>query len=320
MPTLQVPVTTDGNSYEVRLQEQDVPAEYWDHGKVNLEVLAIGDGASIDSYSETLEPAEDAWERSALVEAQLAKHPDVARGAPGPGDMDAPGVLYLDEQTDTDGPVARRSVQRVVPAVATTGPMAQRSCPRKWFATDKTWKRKVKISDVMPGVAKMKGVANYYIGTDHTIEIGAKIGDSVAGGGSRTVSAGESVDPEMWKNDRIMYTSWEFRKYYHGCAKDYTQARAEKHLGGVRTESRDRPTYKKCRRYVPIKTWAQAKGTAYTYSLGWTLWGAGFDTQTGYDEKTELVYSFPKVARWLCGSNDYPAQANLVAGYRKNQA
>lgn len=321
VPTIPVPLAVSGNSYSVRLDIADVPADYRDKNGVEVLVEAFSDGR-VDSYGEQLRPAAGGgWKRNPLVEAQTARA-STFRVASGATETETPGTLTL---RSTPSRTTRTASAPLQPATLVDGAgaepedgMAAAGCNRKWNKTGKTWIRTVKISDVMPAKRFMKGKVRYHVGTSHSIQVAVKVGTSVSGGSNRTVSASENVNPTAWHGDKVAWTKWRMRRYTHDCAPSYHQARPERHEGGFRKTKRSRPSYKKCMRYAK-GSWSNARGKAWTYKAGFALWNHTFDAQTGYNTKTVLVYKFPNRHAWLCGNNASPPHAQLVAGYRKNQ-
>lgn len=322
VPTIPVPLELTGNRYAVRLDLADVPAEYRDKNGVEVLVEAFSEG-KVDSYGEKLRPAADGgWERNVLVAAQTARA-STFRMASGASTAETPGTLTLRTANSVDRRTAAaglRPATLISAHVAEASGQMAASCRRKWNKTSKTWKRKVKISDVMPAKRHMKGSVRYKSGTSHSIQVAVKVGTAVSGGSNLTVSAAESVIPEPWTGDKVAWTKWRMRRYTHDCSPTYHRARAEKHLGGFTTTTRNRPRYTRCMPYEPMQEWSQARGKAWTYGAGFALWNSSFDTQTGYNTQTELVYNFPNRRRWLCGNNDFPAQAQLIAGYARKQS
>lgn len=320
VPTIPIPLEINRGHYAVRLDPTKVPAGYQDENGVEVVVEVFADG-KVDSYGEKLRPSAAGWQRNALVEAQTARAEQL-RLTSGSSTKNIPGTLTAlragPKDKESSALVLRRANLREVSATNSSSQMAA-GCPRKWFKTDVKWTRKVKISDVMPSKSYMKGMVRYKVGTKHSIQVGVKVGNNVSGGSNLSVSSDEKVNPVAWKGDKTARTKWRFRRYTHGCVPTWHQARPETHQGGYTTVNRSRPNYKKCSKYRKMNEWSQARGKAWTYGAGWQLWGVNFDAQTGYNSKTELVYRFPKKSRWLCGSNAYPPQARLVAGYSSNQ-
>lgn len=318
VPTIEVPVAVAGNQYTVRLDPADVPATHRARTGVDVEVTAHRAG-TLDTYTESLtEASTGGWEHAAIVGDQARRAGAVrvgARAADLATALDGPGVLYL----RPGGAAAARTARVTAPRVSAAAPDSLQSCPRKWFKTDTTWERRVKVSDVMPEVPYMKGKVIFKNGSEKSLEVAVNLSGTVSGGGTLSREASEKISGAAFKKDRTAKTDWKFRKYYHGCAEHYVQARAERHEGGYYKPQRSRPSYTKCKRYGAVDAWTDAEGKAWTYAAGFKLWGSGFDTQTGYDTMTELVYQFPKKRRWLCGNNDVPAHAELIAGYARKQ-
>ncbi|MBD8869902.1 hypothetical protein [Nocardioides donggukensis] len=305
-----LPVTDidiDGSSYAVRVDPATLPAKYRSRDGVDVEVTAV-DGAGVeDSYSETVRRDGAAWRRSPVVAGLRAQ------GRTGPAQRPSDLVAVTGDRA------GRARAGSVVAAAGRTAAGDERSgiaardpiC--NVIKTSKTHHRRVKIGDVMPSKRRMKGRITYRIGSSHNIGVGIKMANGrYREGGTVRRSSSEQVSPVFWRPDKVAWTKWRYRNYQNTCTQAIS-ARAEAHTGGYYKTDRSRPSYRYCRSY-PRGRWAASSARAWTYQKGATLWGVlHVNAQTGYNNHVRLEYKLGR-RKTLCGNNDYPPGAQLVAG------
>lgn len=187
------------------------------------------------------------------------------------------------------------------------------SSPKK---TAVTHDHRAKIGDVMPSLSNMTGRIIYKVSSSHSLGVGIQFPDgSFKESGTITRSSSESVTPVFRTANHSAKTTWRYRDWKTGCAGQNTTARPESHQGGYYIPTRTHPAYEHCRWYPKGTLWESTTATAYTYQAGVTLWSVlNVNGQAGYDSEVKLQYNMPNYAKYLCGSNDDPPQARMVAG------